>query len=86
MFHHENSQALFEREDEARKRALQYLAEAWRNAEGEEVKTEALAHAAIFAGLATLVELYGETAICELMKRIPDKVIQGEYTVDRTLQ
>ena len=86
MFQHENSQALFEREDEARKRALTYLAEAWRNAEDEEVETEALAHAALFAGLATLVEKYGETAISELVKRIPDKVVQGEYTVDRTIQ
>jgi len=86
MFQHENSQALFEREDEERKRALEYLAEAWRNAEDEEVETEALAHAALFASLATLVEKYGETAISELMKRIPDKVVQGEYTVDRTIQ
>ena len=86
MFQHENSQALFEREDEERKRALEYLAEAWRNAEDEEVETEALAHAALFAGLATLVEKYGETAISELMKSIPDKVVQGEYTVDRTIQ
>ena len=86
MFQHENSQALFERDDEARKRALEYLAEAWRNAEDEEVETEALAHAALFAGLATLVEKYGETAISELMKSIPDKVVQGEYTVDRTIQ
>ena len=86
MFQFEKSQALFEREDEARKRALEYLAEAWRNAEDEEVETEALAHAALFASLATLVEQYGETAISELMKRIPDKVLQGEYTVDKTLQ
>jgi len=86
MFEHERSHALFEREDEARKRALEYLAEAWRNAEEEEVDKESLAHAAVFAGIATLIELYGEDAIAQLMKRMPAKIDQGEYTVGRTVQ
>ena len=39
---------------EERQIALEYLAEAWNTAEADGVESEALAHASLFAALATL--------------------------------
>ena len=44
MFEYSSTKSLFERDDEERQVALQYLAEAWRNADVEGVEKEALAH------------------------------------------
>jgi predicted YcjX-like family ATPase len=86
MFEYSRTQSLFERDDEERQLALQYLAEAWRNADVEGVEKEALAHAALFAAIATLVEQYGEEPIAKLLEKLPGQVELGEYTVDRTIQ
>ena len=47
---------------EERQLALEYLAEAWNTAEDEGVETLALAHASLFAALATMVRIHGEEA------------------------
>ena len=63
---------------EARQLALEYLAEAWNTAEDEGVETLALAHASLFAALATLVREHGEDATARLVQGLPDRIREGE--------
>jgi hypothetical protein len=71
---------------EERQLALEYLADAWNSANEDGVDTEALAHAALFAAVATLVREYGEDAVARLIGDVPEKISNGEYTLDRVLQ
>ena len=68
---------------EARQLALEYLAEAWNTAEDEGVETIALAHASLFAALATLVRTYGEETTARLVGDLPDRIRSGEYDLER---
>jgi hypothetical protein len=68
---------------EARQLALEYLAEAWNTAEDEGVESLALAHASLFAAIATLVRAHGEEATALLVAGLPDRIRGGEYDVDR---
>lgn len=80
------SDAAFEAEQEERQIALEYLADAWNAAEADGVDGEALAHAALFAAIATLVRDYGEDAVSKLIGNIPERISNGEYTLDRVIQ
>ncbi|HEX4297436.1 MAG TPA: hypothetical protein VHZ56_05390 [Devosia sp.] len=66
-----------------RQLALEYLAEAWNTAEDEGVETMALAHASLFAAIATMVRAHGEEAIATLVAALPDRIRAGEYNLDR---
>ena len=68
---------------EERQLALEYLAEAWNTAEDEGVESLALAHASLFAALATLVRAHGEDATARLIGALPDRILCGEYNIDR---
>lgn len=68
---------------DARQLALEYLAEAWNTAEDEGVETLALAHASLFAALATLVREHGEDATARLVAGLPDRIRAGEYNLER---
>jgi hypothetical protein len=68
---------------EERQLALEYLAEAWNTAEDEGVETLALAHASLFAALATMVRIHGEEATALLVEALPDRIRGGEYALDR---
>jgi hypothetical protein len=67
----------------ARQLALEYLAEAWNTAEDEGVESLALAHASLFAALATLVKAHGEDATATLVADLPDRIRSGEYNLER---
>ncbi|WDR04031.1 hypothetical protein PSQ19_08480 [Devosia algicola] len=69
-----------------RQLALEYLAEAWNTAEDEGVETLALAHASLFAALATFVKMHGDDATAALVEQLPDRIRAGEYNLDRVLQ
>lgn len=71
---------------EERQLALEYLAEAWNTAEDDGVESLALAHASLFAALATLVRAHGEDATAALVSGLPDRIRGGEYNLDRSLQ
>jgi hypothetical protein len=75
-----------EGEAEARQIALEYLAEAWNSAEEDGVESQALAHASLFAALATLVRAHGDDAIADLVAGLPDRIRAGEYNLERSLQ
>jgi hypothetical protein len=68
---------------QARQIALEYLAEAWNTAEDEGVESLALAHASLFAALATLVKTHGEEATATLVGGLPDRIRSGEYNLER---
>ena len=68
---------------EARQLALEYLAEAWNTAEDEGVESLALAHASLFAAIATLVKAHGEEATALMVGALPDRIRGGEYNLER---
>jgi hypothetical protein len=86
IFSDPTPQSLIESERQERQLALEYLAEAWNVAEEEGVEALALAHASLFAALATLVRNHGEEATAELVAGLPDRIRSGEYNLDRSLQ
>jgi hypothetical protein len=69
--------------NEARQIALEYLAEAWNTAEDEGVESLALAHASLFAAIATLVKTHGEEATALMVGALPDRIRGGEYNLER---
>ena len=71
---------------EERQLALEYLAEAWNTAEDDGVESLALAHASLFAALATLVRAHGEELTADLVAGLPERIRAGEYNLDRSLQ
>ena len=66
-----------------RQLALEYLAEAWNTAEDEGVQSLALAHASLFAAIATLVKAHGEEATALLVASLPERIRSGEYNLER---
>ena len=66
-----------------RQLALEYLAEAWNSAEDDGVQSLALAHASLFAAIATMVRAHGEDATALMVGALPDRIRNGEYNLDR---
>jgi len=81
-----NETGALDHEQDERQIALEYLAEAWNSAEGDGVESFALAHASLFAALATFVKLVGDESTAELVAMLPDRIRAGEYNLDRVLQ
>jgi len=76
----------FEQGQAERQIALEYLAEAWNSAEEDGLETSALAHASLFAALATFVRMHGDEATADLIAQLPDRIRTGEYNLERILQ
>lgn len=68
---------------EERQVALEYLAEAWNTAEDDGVQSLSLAHASLFAAIATLVRVHGEDTAALMVSALPDRIRNGEYNLDR---
>jgi len=68
---------------EERQLALEYLAEAWNSAEDDGVQALSLAHASLFAAIATLVRTHGEDAAALMVSALPERIRNGEYNLDR---
>jgi len=86
MFAPAAGHAVFDRDQSERQLALEYLAEAWNYAEEDGVQSAALAHASLFAALATFVKMHGDEATADLMALLPDRIRSGEYNLERILQ
>lgn len=76
----------FDHDNGDRQLALEYLAEAWNCAEDDGLHSAALAHASLFAVLATFVKMHGDEATADLIALLPDRIRSGEYNLDRILQ
>lgn len=72
--------------DNAKRRALSFIEKAFDEADAEGVPVDATAHAALFAGLTTLVDCFGEEQVSRLVAEIAEKVATGGYTINRILQ
>lgn len=81
-----SGQAAFDLDQGERQLALEYLAEAWNQAEEDGVQSAALAHASLFAALATFVKMHGDEATADLIAMLPDRIRSGEYNLERVLQ
>jgi hypothetical protein len=86
MFPFSDQNTTAERDREERQIALEYLAEAWNAAEQDGVEREALAHASLFAALATLVKVHGEEAAADIIAELPERIRHGQYSLERSLQ
>ena len=86
MFSPASGKGFFELEQGERQLALEYLAEAWNHAEEDGVQSASLAHASLFAALATFVKMHGDEAAADLIAQLPDRIRSGEYNLDRILQ
>ena len=86
MFLFANIDEQNEKSHDERRLALEYLADAWNSAEQDGLDRESIAHAALFAAIATLVRDFGEEAAADLMAKLPEKIRHGEYTLDRSIQ
>jgi hypothetical protein len=72
-----------DKDRDERQLALEYLAEAWNTAEDDGIQPVSLAHASLFAAIATLVRLHGEETAATLVNALPDRIRNGEYNLDR---
>ena len=86
IFSSSRNQAAAEHDQGERQLALEYLAEAWNTAEDDGVESAALAHASLFAALATLVKMHGDDAVADLVAELTDRIRAGEYNLERSLQ
>ena len=69
-----------------KRRALDFLDQAWSEAAAEGILPEIVAHAALFTALAELVATYGEKAVADLVRGLPGRIEAFEFTLDRAIQ
>lgn len=68
-----------ERQDE-RRVAYGYVEDAFVEAQQDGLDSDALAHAALFAALQTLVDTYGEEATAVFAEALPEKLRAGAFS------
>ena len=65
---------------DARRVAYGYVEDAFAEGQQDGLDSDAMAHAALFAALRTLVETYGEEATAVFAEALPEKVRCGAFT------
>lgn len=65
---------------DVRRVAYGYVEDAFSEAQQDGLDSDAMAHAALFAALRTLVETYGEDATATFAETLADKVRCGAFT------
>src|SRR5436189_6365629 len=68
-------------DDEQKQTALTYLNEAWAEARHDGVDGDCLAQASLFAAFAELVGTYGEEAVAKFVEALPQRIRNGEFSV-----
>ncbi len=71
---------------EKKRAALSFLAAAWDEAVDQGIDPEIIAHAALFAAISDLVEIYGEEAVSTFVGGLEPRVMRGEFTLPGTMQ
>lgn len=71
---------------EKKRAALAYLTSAWDEAVEQGIDPEILAHAALFAALSDLIDIYGEDAVATFVGGLDARVQRGEFTLRGTVQ
>lgn len=72
--------------DGVKRLAMTHVERAFDDAEADGLPPEAMAHAALFAALTTLVDRFGEDVVADLVSELPEKIACGSYTLVRSLQ
>ena len=72
--------------DTFKRRAMGHMEKAFDDADDDGIPIDAVAHAALFAALTTLVECFGEESVAHMVSELPDTIMAGNYTLLRTLQ
>lgn len=73
--------------DQEQKRvALGYLQEAWAEAQLDGVDADCLAQASLFVALAEFVATYGEDAAASFAERLPARIKNGEFSLEKPRQ
>ena len=71
---------------EKKRAAYEMITDAMVDAEAEGIEHDIVTQAALFAVFTDLVSTYGETAVATLAERLPQRLLAGEFTIDRRLQ
>ncbi|MEJ1157842.1 hypothetical protein [Prosthecomicrobium sp. N25] len=66
--------------------AFDIVSDAMAEAAAEGIEYEIVTQAALFAVFTELVSAYGEAAVADLAKRLPDRIMGGEYSIPRHWQ
>ena len=66
--------------------AFEIVSDAMADAEAEGIEYEIVTQAALFAIFTDLVGTYGESAVADLARLLPDRIMGGEFTLTRRLQ
>ncbi|WP_319531646.1 hypothetical protein [uncultured Cohaesibacter sp.] len=72
--------------DRQKQRALGLLDEIWDQACDDGLDLDCLAHAALFQALFSLVLAYGEEEVSQLISTLPERILCGDYSLERKLQ
>jgi hypothetical protein len=68
-------------DQEQKQVALSYLNEAWAEARHEGIDGDCLAQASLFAAFAELVGTYGEEAVAKFVEGLPNRILNGEFSL-----
>ena len=71
---------------EKKRAAYEMITDAMVDAEAEGIERDIVTQAALFAVFTDLVSIYGEAAVAQLAERLPQRLLAGEFTIDRRLQ
>ena len=67
-------------------KALSLILEAWDEGADQGIAPELMAYAALFTALTDLVAAFGEDAVASLARGLDERVRQGEFTMNGTMQ
>lgn len=71
---------------EKKRAAYEMVADAMAEAEAEGIERDIVTQAALFAVVTDLVSTWGEVAVADFVERLTDRVLAGEFTLERPLQ
>ena len=71
---------------EKKRAAYEMVSDAMAEAEADGIERDIVTQAALFAVLTDLVSVWGEIAVADFTERLTDRVLGGEFTIDRRLQ
>jgi hypothetical protein len=66
---------------EQKQAALHLMLEAFAHGEAEGLDADCMAQAALFTAFKEFVSTYGEAPVAEFARRLPERVLNGEFTV-----
>lgn len=72
--------------DRQKQEAISILGDLWDQASDEGINIDCLAHAALFQALSSLVLAYGEESVADFCSTLPDRIMCGDYSLERKLQ